>query len=207
MSSGTAAELSQLIQSGVDQAVGALRRAAAEGLDVGELTDVLGVAMTQRNRFDAAVTATIGALDRTAAKADHEPTMALSTGEWLSHTLHISSSAAHAQVHPRPPPQPQPRPRPGPARPPPPLPPRRLRRLRARRALRPARRRHRPRRRARPARRRRRHRRRDADAPGSAPPRPPRPAPLRPEPAPPDGSPRDGGRGGPAPPAPLRAPP
>ena len=98
MSSSTAAELSQLVQSGVDQAAGALRRAAAEGLDVGEMTDVLGVALTQRNRFDAAVTGAIGALDRSAASSDHELTMALSTGEWLSHTLHIGSSAAHAQV-------------------------------------------------------------------------------------------------------------
>jgi hypothetical protein len=48
MSSGpVAAELSQLLQSGAEQAVDALRRAAAEGLDVGELTELLRVAFTQ----------------------------------------------------------------------------------------------------------------------------------------------------------------
>jgi hypothetical protein len=58
MSSGpVAAELSQLLRSGAEQAVDALRRAAAEGLDAGELTELLRVAFTQRNRLGAAVTA------------------------------------------------------------------------------------------------------------------------------------------------------
>jgi hypothetical protein len=98
MSSSTAAELSKLVQSGAEQAVSALRRAAAEGLDVDEMTDLLRVAFAQRNRLDAAVTGAIGALDQATARASLLPTMALSTGAWLSHTLHVSSSTGHAQV-------------------------------------------------------------------------------------------------------------
>ena len=48
MGSRAAAELSQLVESGIEQAVGALRRAVTGGLDVGELTNLLGVAFTQR---------------------------------------------------------------------------------------------------------------------------------------------------------------
>ncbi|HEY4027636.1 MAG TPA: DUF222 domain-containing protein, partial [Candidatus Dormibacteraeota bacterium] len=99
MSSQSAAELSQLVQAGAEQMVSALRRAAGpDGLDVGELTDLLKVAFTDRNRIDAAVTTAIGALDRAAEKDDLEPTMALPTSTWLSCQLNISSSSAHAQV-------------------------------------------------------------------------------------------------------------
>jgi hypothetical protein len=96
--SSTDDELSQLIETGAQQVVGALRRAVDDGLDVDTLTDLLRVAFTQRNRIDAAVAGAIGALDQATARASLLPTMALSTGAWLSHTLHVSSSAAHAQV-------------------------------------------------------------------------------------------------------------
>ncbi|MDQ6790623.1 MAG: 13E12 repeat family protein [Candidatus Dormibacteraeota bacterium] len=93
-------EFVHLVEAGSQQIVGALRRAAAEGLDVEGLTDVLKVAFSCRNQVDAAVTSAIGALDQAAEKApDGEVTMALSCATWLSHNLQISSSAAHAQVH------------------------------------------------------------------------------------------------------------
>ena len=97
----TAAELSELLQSASQQVVGVLRRAASgvDGLDTDGLTDLLKVAFTQRNQIDAALTGAIGALDVAAEKTpDGEATMALSCAEWLSHNLHISSSAGCAQV-------------------------------------------------------------------------------------------------------------
>jgi hypothetical protein len=94
----TQAELSRLVQAGADQVVGALRRAVEEGLDVAALTDLLAVALTQRNRIDAAVTGAIGALDRATERAGLEPTLALSAATWLNHTLRVGASAAHAQV-------------------------------------------------------------------------------------------------------------
>src|SRR5437879_2921494 len=96
-----ATELSELLLSGSEQAITAVRRAAAgeDGLDTNELTDLLKVAFTQRNRFDAALTSAIGALDRAAEKAPAgELTAGLNCATWLSHTLHISSSAGYAQV-------------------------------------------------------------------------------------------------------------
>src|SRR5207237_4161846 len=93
-------EISHPVQSGAQQIVGALRRAAAEGLDADDLTDLLKAAFTHRNQCDAAVSGVIGALDQAVEKApDREPTMALSCAAWLTHNLQISSSAAHAQVH------------------------------------------------------------------------------------------------------------
>jgi hypothetical protein len=94
----TQAELSRLVQAGADQVVGALRRAIAEDLDVAALTDLLAVALTQRNRIDAAVTGAIGALDQATERANLEPTLALSAATWLNHTLRVGASAAHAQV-------------------------------------------------------------------------------------------------------------
>ena len=98
MGSGAVEQLSELVHSGIEQAVDALGRAASDGLDAGELTDLLRVAFTEQNRLDAAVTGAIGALDRSAERAGREPTMALPTASWLSHTLQLSSSSAHARV-------------------------------------------------------------------------------------------------------------
>jgi hypothetical protein len=94
------AELAALVEAGAQQIVGALRAACSEGLSVIELTELLGVALRRRNQIDAAVTHTIGAVDTAAAQAKEagELTMGLSCASWLAHTLHISSSAAHAQV-------------------------------------------------------------------------------------------------------------
>src|SRR5437773_9895722 len=93
------AELSQRIRSGIEEAVDALRSAAGGDFDAGELTDLLGVAFSHRNRLDAALTGAVGALDRVAEKApDGELTMGLTCATWLSHNLQISSSAAYAQV-------------------------------------------------------------------------------------------------------------
>jgi len=79
--------------------VAALRRAAADDLSCDDLTDLLKVAFCHRNQIDAALTSVIGALDQAAEQApDGEATMALSSATWLSHNLHISSSAAYAQV-------------------------------------------------------------------------------------------------------------
>ena len=95
-----AAELADLVESGSQRVVTALRCAAADGLGVTELTDLLQVAFTQRNQVDAALTGAIGALDRAAEEApDLASTMGLSCANWLRHTLHISASAAQAQVH------------------------------------------------------------------------------------------------------------
>jgi len=62
-------EFVQLVEAGSQQIVGALRRAAAEGLDVEGLTDVLKVAFSCRNQVDAAVTSAIGALHQAAERA------------------------------------------------------------------------------------------------------------------------------------------
>jgi hypothetical protein len=97
-----AAEASQLIRSSIDQIVAALGGAAADlgdGLDTDEFTDLLKIAFSGRNRFDAALTGAIGALDVAVEKApDGRASMALSCAEWLSENLHISSSAGYAQV-------------------------------------------------------------------------------------------------------------
>src|SRR5215472_12202217 len=98
--SSIAAELADLVESGSQRVVTALRCAAADGLGVKDLTDLLQVAFNQRNQIDAALTGAIGALDRAAEEApDLASTMGLSCATWLRHTLHISASAAHAQVH------------------------------------------------------------------------------------------------------------
>src|SRR2546423_3626854 len=92
-------ELAEQIQSGLQQAVGALRRAASEGLDANELTAVLKTAFCQRNQLDAALTGAVGALDQAAQQdPDGELTVGLSCATWLSFNLQISSAAAHAQV-------------------------------------------------------------------------------------------------------------
>jgi hypothetical protein len=71
--SSVAADVSQRIQSCMDQVVAALRGAAAsmenDGLTPNELTDLLKVAFSNRNRFDAALTGAVGALDRATEKA------------------------------------------------------------------------------------------------------------------------------------------
>jgi hypothetical protein len=93
------AELSQLIQSGSQQIVAALRRAASDDLSCDDLTDLLKVAFCHRNQIDAALTGAIGALDQAAEQApDGAATIGLSSTAWLSHNLRISSSAAYAQV-------------------------------------------------------------------------------------------------------------
>ena len=95
------AEASELVRSGIDQTIGALCGAAGElgdRLDTDDLTDLLKVAFTQRNRLDAALTGAVGALDEAVEKADGRASMGLSCAEWLSETLHISSSAGYAQV-------------------------------------------------------------------------------------------------------------
>jgi hypothetical protein len=94
------AELTELVEAGSRQVVGALRAASAEGLSVPQMTGLLGAALRQRNQMDAAVTSLIGALDAAAEKAaeENDPLMGLSCATWLVHNLHISSSAAHAQV-------------------------------------------------------------------------------------------------------------
>jgi hypothetical protein len=93
-------ELTELVEAGTRQVVGALRAASAESLSVHQMTELLGAALRQRNQIDSAVTALIGAVDAAAERAadDGALTMGLSCATWLAHTLHISSSAAHAQV-------------------------------------------------------------------------------------------------------------
>src|SRR5437016_4840479 len=103
MDPSTAMEVSRDIRSGMDQIVAALGRAAVsvgnEGLAVAEMTEVLKTAFTNRNRFDAALSGAVGALDRAAQRVpDEELTGGLSCAEWLSQNLKISSSAGHAQV-------------------------------------------------------------------------------------------------------------
>jgi hypothetical protein len=77
-------EMSQRIQCCMDQIVADLRGAAAStengGLGPDDLTDVLKAAFSNRNRFDAALTGAIGALDRVAERApDGELTAGLSS--------------------------------------------------------------------------------------------------------------------------------
>src|ERR1700737_2375524 len=96
----TVTEISEIIRPGSQQIVGGLCAAAAEDLDTNELTDLMKLAFSCRNQIDAALTGAIGTLDRATEKApDGELTMALSCATWLSHHLHISSSAGYAQVH------------------------------------------------------------------------------------------------------------
>jgi len=94
------AELTRLVETGCQQAVAALRAAAARGGSVDELTGLLRVAFCQRNQLDAALSGVIAELDRAAAAAgpDGEATSGLSCASWLAHTLHINPGAAHAQV-------------------------------------------------------------------------------------------------------------
>src|SRR5437868_12603265 len=87
----------------MDGIVGCLRGAASavenEGLAVAEMTEVLTPACSNRNRFDAATSGAIGALDRAAQRApDEELTGGLSCADCLSENLRISSSAGYAQV-------------------------------------------------------------------------------------------------------------
>src|ERR1700716_905464 len=93
-------ELTELVEAGSRQVVGALRVASAEGLSVRQMTELLGAAPRQRNQIASAVTSLIGAVDAAAEKAadDGSLTLGLSCATWLAHNLHISSSAAHAQV-------------------------------------------------------------------------------------------------------------
>ncbi|HYW27187.1 MAG TPA: hypothetical protein VE953_23660, partial [Terriglobales bacterium] len=62
-------ELAQLVEAGARQIVGALGAACDMGLSIPQLTELLGVALRQRNRIDAAVTRTIGAVDAAAEQA------------------------------------------------------------------------------------------------------------------------------------------
>src|SRR5207237_2189756 len=93
----------QLIRSVMALIVDPLRRAANsvqnEGLAVAEMTEVLKPAFSNRNRFDAAISGAIGALDKAAQRVpDEELTGGLSCADWLSESLRISSSAGYAQV-------------------------------------------------------------------------------------------------------------
>ena len=94
------AELTELVEAGAEQVVGALRAASGEGLSPRQLTDLLGAAVRQRNRIEAAITAVIGAVDAAAEQAGEEGdlTMGLPCATWLVHKCHISPGAAHAQV-------------------------------------------------------------------------------------------------------------
>ncbi|HYW24586.1 MAG TPA: hypothetical protein VE953_10500, partial [Terriglobales bacterium] len=56
-------ELAELVEAGARQIVAALGAACDEGLSIPQLTELLGVALRQRNRIDAAVTRTVGAVD------------------------------------------------------------------------------------------------------------------------------------------------
>ena len=93
-------ELAELVEAGALQIVGALGAACDEGLPVPQLTELLGVALRKRNQVDAAVTRTIGAVDAAAEQAREAGALTggLACATWLSYELHISSSAAHAQV-------------------------------------------------------------------------------------------------------------
>jgi hypothetical protein len=93
-------ELTELVEAGAQQVIDALGGATAEGLSPRQLTDLLGAALRQRNRIEAAITAVVGAVDVAADRAADEGdlTMGLSCASWLAHNLHISPSAAHAQV-------------------------------------------------------------------------------------------------------------
>jgi hypothetical protein len=85
------------VESGIEQAVAAFRRAAVEDLGIERLTDLLKVAFTHRNQLDAALIEVVGARDR-AVEADTGGvrTLAFSCAGWLSNTLHISQKSAHA---------------------------------------------------------------------------------------------------------------
>ena len=92
-------ELTGLVEEATEQLVRALHGAAAEHLPFDRLAEVLQAAFVARNRIDAAVTHTLGALDRaTQPDPDRELTGGLHPAVWLSDTLKISSSAAHAQL-------------------------------------------------------------------------------------------------------------
>jgi hypothetical protein len=81
MDAGTV-EPSERLRSASEQFVGTLQDAANGRFDIDQLTALLKVAFTQRNRIDAAVSSAIGALDRAAAKApDGELTAGLSSVE------------------------------------------------------------------------------------------------------------------------------
>jgi len=93
-------EFSRLINSATQQFIDVLRRAAGEGLGAVELTDVLKTAFIEANRIDSAVHGAIAALKQaTDSDPDGLDTMGLDCATWLSHTLNISSSAAHAKLH------------------------------------------------------------------------------------------------------------
>ena len=92
-------ELCQSVRSAADQFSGALRRAAAKGLGIDQLTQLLKVAFSGRNRIDAALSEAVGALDTAVEDSDGTQTLALSCTTWISHNLHISNSSAAAQVH------------------------------------------------------------------------------------------------------------
>src|SRR5215472_3727998 len=93
-------ELAELVEAGALQIVSALGAACEEGLSVPQLTELLRVALRKRNQIEAAVTRTIGEVDAAAEQAKEvgELTMGLACATWLAFELHISSSAAHAQV-------------------------------------------------------------------------------------------------------------
>jgi hypothetical protein len=94
-----APEFSRQIQSAAQELAGALRGAAAAGLDLECLRDILRTAFTARNQVEAAVTAAIGALDAsTQAAAEAGPGRVQSCASWLSDTLRVGPTAAHAQV-------------------------------------------------------------------------------------------------------------
>ena len=99
----TTAEVSKRIQSCMDQIVAELRGAASEvrsdRVSVFEMTEVLKTAFANRNRFDAALSRAVGALDKATEQApDGELTVGLSCPQWLTENLQISSSAGYAQV-------------------------------------------------------------------------------------------------------------
>src|SRR5213080_4463089 len=74
--SSTTAEISREIQSCMDQIVARLRSAASEvrsdRVSVFEMTEVLKTAFANRNRFDAALSRAIGALDKATEQAPKE---------------------------------------------------------------------------------------------------------------------------------------
>jgi hypothetical protein len=94
-----AAEITQLIHAGARQIVDGLRRAASEGLTVGELSDVLQRAFTDRNQVDYALSLVMAAFDRAAESPDDRLTFGRAPAAWLSETLNISPNAAYAQLH------------------------------------------------------------------------------------------------------------
>jgi hypothetical protein len=94
-----AAEISQLIHSGTQQIVDGLRRAASEGLSVLELSEVLKDAFTGRNQVDCSLSLAIAAFQQAVEFPDDKLTLGRGAAAWLSETLHISSSAAYAQLH------------------------------------------------------------------------------------------------------------